>query len=336
MNSPGHRRTALSGRLVAIVAILSLAACGNGGNYGDSGSPPVQGSRLFAADSGNHAIGSLINSNPMPGTITVDRIITGSNTGLAGLDVPAIALDSTRDLLYVSNPLGVIVFANAGTANGDLAPARTPATASAGNFSSIYLDTGHDRLYVAEDNTGVNVYDNASTLNLASPNRTLTGNFGTGFNIRSLAVDVGRDILYVAVTTPAPTSLILVFNGAAGISGTSVTADRTIAFAASADISIFLDAAADRLYVSDPDGVISVLDNASTQDVAAVAARTIDPGLGALMTRLALDSTNDRLYLAAHSFLIVVPNVSTANGSVTGTALSAPAGGDVTAVAVRP
>jgi hypothetical protein len=250
-----------------------------------------------------------------------------------------MALDSARDLLYVSNDIAILVFANASTANGNVGPALTPATASTGNFSSLYIDTINDRLYVGEDSIGVKVYDKASTLNLATPDRTLTGNFGTGFSVRSIAVDVSQDILYVAVTTTAPSPSILAFNGAAAIGG-SHTPDRalTLTFAASApDVSILLDAANNRLYVSDPGGSITVLDNASTQPTGtAVVARSIDPGVGAIMTKLALDEANDRLYVAAQSSLIIVPNASSASGAAAHTALAAPMSGVLTAVAVKP
>lgn len=250
-----------------------------------------------------------------------------------------MALDPARDLLYVSNAIAVLLFANASTADGNVSPASTPATPSMGNFSSLYIDTTHDRLYVGEDSVGVKIYDKASTLNAAAPDRILTGNFGTGFSIRSVAVDVTEDILYVAVTTAAPSPSILAFNGAATIDG-SHTPDRALAltFAASApDVSILLDAANNRLYVSDPGGSITVLDNASTQPTGtALVARSIDPGVGAIMTKLALDEANDRLYVAAQSSLIIVPNASSASGAATYTALAAPMSGVLTAVAVKP
>jgi len=330
-----HARAALFGRIAPLLAILSLAACGHDG--GSSPLPPIP-SKLFAADSGNHVIVSFINSNPSgPGAVPANRLITGADTSFATSNIPAMTLDVGRDLLYVSNGPQVIVFAGASTANGDASPARTPATASAGNFSSLYIDTANDRLYVGETfGGGVSVYDNASTLNLATPNRTLIPDFGTGFQVRGVAVDVVNDILYVAGSTSSSTS-ILAFNGASAISGIQPP-NRAIALPLSSDISILLDAANDRLYVSDSGGNISVLDNASTQDVTAVVARAFSLG-SALMTKLALDPVNDRLYLAAHSSLIIVPGINAAPGGSlpAGTyQLVAPTAGDVTAVAVTP
>jgi hypothetical protein len=291
------------------------------------------------ADSGNNAISSFINSNPVgPGVVGADRLIIGADTNLGGTVVPAIALDSSRDLLYVSNGDQVIVFAGASTANGDASPARTPASVSVGSFSSLYLDSTNDRLYVGEtDFGGIKIYDKASTLNLAAPDRILTGDFGSGFQVRGVAVDVARDILYVAGTTSSSTS-ILAFSSAASISG-SQPPNRTITLAPSPDISILFDAANDRLYASDPGGNISVLDSASQLPSGpAVPTKTFALG-SAIMTKLALDPVNDRLYVAAHSFLVVVPGISVASSGFlpAGTyQLVPPMSGDVTAVAVTP
>jgi len=335
---PAHPGKDWFGHLALILTISSLAACGGGGS---SSSPaPTPGSKLFAVDSGNDAIASFVNSNPGPGAVVVDRIITGSNTTLTGKTVPAIALDIVKDLLYVSTELSVVVFTGASTANNNVAPARTVTSIGAGNLHSLYLDSVHDRLYVGDMVAGIKVFDSASTAMSATPNRTITGNFGTHFSIRGVAVDVARDILYVAsYDSVAVATSIFAFNGAAALDG-SHAPDRTITLAASQDISIFLDqaGASDSLYVSDPGGGISVLDNARMQDGASMVARTISLGGGAGQTTLALDSVNDRLYAAAHSSLIVVPGASTAAGAPpAGTfQLLAPLGGDVTAVAVKP
>jgi len=335
MRRARSRGLILRPRLALILAVSILAACGDHG--GSSPLPPVP-SKLFVADSGNHAIASFINSNPSgPGAVPANRLITGADTGFATSNISAMTLDAGRDLLYVSNGTQVIAFAGANAANGDVRPAGTPATASVGNFSSLYIDTANDRLYVGETlGGGVSAYDNASTLNLAAPNRTLIPNFGTGFQVRGVAVDVVNDTLYVAGTTSTSTS-ILAFNGAAAISGVQPP-NRAIALPLSSDISILLDAANDRLYVSDSGGNISVLDNAGTQDVTAVVARAFSLG-SALMPKLALDPVNDRLYVAAHSSLIIVPGINAAPGGPlpAGTyQLVAPTAGDVTAVAVTP
>ena len=65
--------------IVAVVQLACLAACGGSGGYGGGGgNTPVTGvgpSKVFAADSGHMAIGSLANPDPGAGAIAIDRII---------------------------------------------------------------------------------------------------------------------------------------------------------------------------------------------------------------------------------------------------------------------
>src|SRR5688572_22986958 len=114
------------GRWLTIVLIAGVSACGGGGG-GSSGPGP---SKVFAADEVNGGVGSTENSNPTPGTqIAITRIITGVNTqipvgpGCSGC-LPSLALDSSRDQLYVSTSTNILVFNNAGTATGNIAPSR--------------------------------------------------------------------------------------------------------------------------------------------------------------------------------------------------------------------
>ena len=153
--------------------LLGLAGCGGGGGGGSS-TPP---SKVFVSDGANHAIGSLVNANPSPGTFAVDRIIIGSSTGLGTAGgtpsystLPSIALDAAGDRLYVSTQTNVRVFDQAGTASGNVAPARTissmvtkGAVLSSVNFFSLFLDTANNRLYVADADGYLFVFDGAST-----------------------------------------------------------------------------------------------------------------------------------------------------------------------------
>jgi hypothetical protein len=331
---------------VVILAIASLAACGKGG--GSSSPAPTPGSKLFVADSGNHAIASFVNSNPAPGAgtipVPVDRIITGSNINLPG-NIPAFALDATNDRLYVSNELSVLVFNNASTASGNTGPSRTAATLGSGNFTSLFVDTTNDRLYVGDGPNGVKVFNSASTLtgntgpDTPTPNRFLT-NFGTGSSIRGLAVDVTKNVLYVAGVTTAPSIVVSIFDNADAVDAAAAPV-RTITIAATSDMGgIFLDSTNDRLYLSDPVGHILVYDTVSAKnDPAATPDRTINLPT-ASKAQLAVDIVNDRLYAAppgAGGYLLIVQNASTASGpQPTSVELLPPANGDLTAVAVKP
>src|SRR5687768_7025955 len=113
-------------KLIASALILvGMAGCGGGG--GGDGGDGRPSSKLFVVDSGNQAIGSMINPNPSPGTLAVDRIISGANTGLGtpGIGTPSVstlpslALDAAGDRIYVATQLSVLQWENAGFASGN-------------------------------------------------------------------------------------------------------------------------------------------------------------------------------------------------------------------------
>jgi hypothetical protein len=112
-------------RLAALLfAVLAIGSCGGGGGGGGGSS----GSKVFVADSGTHAIGSVDNPNPPPGNVKVDRIITGTSSNFINGNIPALFLDVARDQLYVSNESSIVVFNNARFANGPIDYNRRVAT----------------------------------------------------------------------------------------------------------------------------------------------------------------------------------------------------------------
>jgi hypothetical protein len=181
--------------------------------------------------------------------------------------------------LYVSNSGGgsILRFDNAFTANGDAAPAATisGANTTLNSPSFMTLDAAADRLYVA--NTGdlsVVIFDGISTrtgiANIA-PTRTIAG-VATGLlQPTDVALDKGRDMLYVADDID-----IFVFNSAsAATTNGNVPFARDISpgFAVSA---IFLDATNNRLFVADQAAdAIAIFDNASTLNGTVTASRVV-------------------------------------------------------------
>ncbi|HET7765180.1 MAG TPA: hypothetical protein VFK92_08815, partial [Burkholderiales bacterium] len=176
MNSSISRRW---GALGLAFALLALVSCGGGG--GGSSTPPAPGSKLFVSDGGNHAIASIINAAPTLGsTFTIDRIIQGANTGL-GLPggtpsistIPSMALDASKDRLFVATQGTLVTFDNASVANGNISPSRfitglIPASggglAHAVNFYKIDVDKTNDRLYSVDFQGEVHIYNGISTL----------------------------------------------------------------------------------------------------------------------------------------------------------------------------
>src|SRR5258708_12116352 len=110
-------------------SLLGLAACGGGGGYGGGGgSMPTgaAGSKAFAADSPHSMIGSLINPNPGPGTIMVDRTIGGMfNYPGFSTNIGSLALDTSNAPLYVGNGTSILRLNRASPAKRAIFPLHT-------------------------------------------------------------------------------------------------------------------------------------------------------------------------------------------------------------------
>lgn len=343
--NPGSSLAGMFKSITAVALVSCVAACGGGGGGGGggSGSPaapttPAAASKIFVADTSNSAVASVVNTNPSPGVMVVDRIIVGSNTGIVGADIRGMAYDTSHDRLFLANGLAILVFANASTASGNIAPARTIALTKPA--MAIFLDAANDRLYVAGDGNGVDgqdqvqVFDSAGTLNGSpAPNRTIQITLAThAFQMTGIAVDTNLDILYVsgAAGNPTYSPRILSYNSAS-TSNTSGAADHEIAFSqATFPGPLVSDRLNNRLYMASfGDHTAQVFDNAST---ASGAARIINPN--ASVGYMALDVANDRLYATAGNGVSLIPNASTANGVVSTTFAIAPGGSSLNAIAI--
>jgi hypothetical protein len=128
------------------------------------------------------------------GNIAPTRTITSSAlTAVQG----GIALDTTRNILYVGNGANtILVFTNASTANGATTPARTITASGMTSMYGIAIDTVNDRLYVA-NYANVQVLNNASIISGAvTPNRTIT-TAGIAMSNIGVAIDTTNDLLYI-------------------------------------------------------------------------------------------------------------------------------------------
>jgi hypothetical protein len=302
-------------------------------------------SKLFAADSTHKLIGSLADPDPATGPLTVDRVIGPmspyftNNAGFS-MNIGSLALDPTRDYLYVGNGTSILVFHSASTANGDLY--NNAAIGPIGNTGSMFLDAANDRLYVGDDMNNVKVFSPASTANSTSTPRLVTGMTKP---IHGVAVDAGRNILYVSndTTTPSLTHQISVFDNAATV--TTAPPNRTITpTVANANQSvggIFLDAAGDILYVAGGSGspqvmVFSGASSANDMSGALVPGKILTFPSGIL--KVVVDTTHDRLYaVGSNGHIYLVEAVSTLSpGAVAAKDTSLSNGGMLTAVAVNP
>jgi hypothetical protein len=329
---------------VMLSSLLGLAACkggysNNGAGYGMSTPTGAAGSKAFAADSPHSAIGSLVNPNPGPGTIMVDRTIMGIYTQLSN-NIGSLALDTANDRLYAGNGMSILVFNGASQANGDPFVDRVITNNPAsGNTGSLFLDTVNNRLYVGDGAVGVRVFNNASGINGATAStRLITGDFGTTFTIHGVAVDTtSKNILYVSndTITPSSSHQISVFDNASTVNGSN-TPNRTITPNPVSPVGgIFLDAANDRLYVASGSSTNVMVFNAASAATGSTAPARIMT-FPSTITSVFVETVNDRLYAVSLGAIYILSSASTASGVVTATAVLAPSGGGFTAVAVAP
>lgn len=226
--------------------------------------------------------------------------------------------------LYVTDQSGnaILRFDNGLTATGNQAPAAiitgSNTTLNAPQF--LALDTSADRLFVANIGApSILVFDNISTTNAnATPTRTITGPPGTLSSPSDVALDKSRDLLYVA---DGPE--IIVFSPASTVNGTDQATKDIFVFFNSTPIQsqgIFLDAANDRLYITDPAAnAIDVFDNFSTLATGnATANRNISGGSTQLArpASVALDGSGNLVVAnSGNGTITVYANAATASGN---------------------
>lgn len=156
--------------------------------------------RLFLADPAG-TINIFDNASTLNGSVVPNRVIAGAATQLA---IPVLlVLDSSGRLIVVNQangvvppiPFNILVFANAGSANGNVAPAAV-FTLSANQQPVGMAVSPSGELYVVDVSPSVNVYSNITTAtgNLA-PVRTISGpNTGLvgGVGTNGIALDPTR------------------------------------------------------------------------------------------------------------------------------------------------
>ena len=340
-----HRAFALLAASAMLSSLLGLAACG-GSTYGGGGNMPVTTvgpSKLFAADSTDSVIGSLVNPDPAAGSLAPDRVIGPTSPyffNYAGFstNIRSLALDTTRDYLYVGNGTLVLVFHGASTANGDLiADAKF---GPIGNTGSMFLDAASDRLYVGDDVNDVKVFSGASTASGTPTPRHITG---VTTPIHGVAVDTTptKNILYVS-NENSSTHQISVFENADAV--TTAAPSRTIVPTVSAVNQpvggISVDATHDVLYVapgSTGNGIM-VFNTASAANGSIPPAKTLTITSAPGILSVLVDPANDRLYaVGSNGHIYLIEAVSTlSSGTATAKDASLSSGALLTAVAVSP
>jgi DNA-binding beta-propeller fold protein YncE len=213
---------------LGLIAATGSIDCGGGGSNGGDGGGGGPTGKLYVSGCTSNSILSYDNANSVSGAVLPNRTISGALTTLN--NPGGIFGDTANDRLYMANYIGnsILVFNNASTASGNIAPNRTISGGSTtlNNPGGIFVDTTNNRLYVANyGGDSILLFSNASTAdgNIA-PNRTISGGSTTLNNPGGIFVDTTNNRLYVANYTG---NSILVFNNASTASG-EIAPSRTV------------------------------------------------------------------------------------------------------------
>lgn len=188
--------------------------------------PAAATGKLYESNANGNSIFRFDNAFTATGNVTAAATIVGSATTL---NSPAfITLDATNDRLYVANNGGIsiLIFENASTKSGNIAPDRTIFGVATNLFSpvDVAVDPVNDFLYVADD-VDILVFENAST---TTGNVAPLHDLSLGFTASAVYVDSANDRLYVA---DSANSAIHIYDGASSLDG-NVTSNRTLLGAA--------------------------------------------------------------------------------------------------------
>ncbi len=224
---------------------------------------------------------------------------------------------TTAETLYVSDSStnSILRFSNAAVATGNASPAVLSGAATQLNSPQhIFIDEPNNRLYVANQGTGsVLVWDAASTKSgPAAPNRTISGLATNLLSPVDVAVDTGKDLLYVADGRD-----VFVFSGASTANGSPPPLhDIQVGFVIG---GMYLDATNDRLFLTDPGAnQVNVFNNASTLNLTVAPSRSIF-GSATLLnqpTGVAVDSVNKLIVSnAGNNSITVYVNAAAVNNN---------------------
>ena len=178
---------------------------------------------LIVCNSTSNAITSYKNANDTNGNLTPDGNVQGAATTLSA--PRTLTINPGADLLFVADANNILVFAGASTGgfNGNLAPARTIASAALNNPFGINFGA-NDVLYVA-NNGGKNVlvFDNASNKNgTVAPDRIINSASFAAAILFDVFID-RNDTMFVVDAI----GFIYIFNNASTLNGT-VAPDFTL------------------------------------------------------------------------------------------------------------
>jgi len=273
-------------------------------NWGETDGPPRTGSIRITDD-----INSLAD-----GATATPRIITGSNVNLPYPDIDSLTVDRYRNMIYVSDTdtNNIIVYHNAKTATGNIAPDRTITISGSSGINGIAMDTTHNRLYVSGSGS-VYIINNAST-----KNGTITADAVLTLSSQVLFIDEQNDRLYASNTGTD----VNVYDNASTLT-TGATQNRTITLTGISAYTVWVDAGTNKLYVGSRNASAGVY-NLFVFNNASMLSGTYNPDTEstariafAVLMNVMVDN-QDRLYMWANSAtsVAIYNNASTLSGNV--------------------
>ena len=137
------------------------------------------------------------NASTLSGPVTPNRTISGPLTQINAAG--PLALDGAGHLIIATKsfPSTVLVFANAGTANGNVAPATSSVITA--NFPTQLAVSPNGDLYVVDGTPALNVYSNITTASGSlTPSRAIAGS-NTGLDPPQLPISIPALINGVAI-----------------------------------------------------------------------------------------------------------------------------------------
>jgi hypothetical protein len=169
--------------------------------------------RLYVADTNDLSVVIFDKISTQNGTLnlTPTRVIAGNNTTLVS---PAdLFFDRVRNELYVLDDPNILVFnATSLSTGGNVAPTRTLTTAFVAGAAAVFVDVANDRLFVADLDGAIAIYDNASTLptGAITPSRSIAGSNTQLANPAGIQFDgQGRLVVSNLGTVSLPASITI-------------------------------------------------------------------------------------------------------------------------------
>ena len=296
------------------VLLISLSACGGGGDEaGDS--PGNDGTKvLFVPDKAHAVVGALSTLSPAVGSVKIDTFAFSAFSG------DNLQYDPVRDELYgatlAAGQVSISVYGSASRGSAGAALVRSfklPADVLRANW--LTLDRATGTLYIAatrQADSTLLAYKNAATLT-----GTPTPDRNQAFSALSQpAFDFTRGIIY------AGTARLTLATGQQIATLPSLPAGGT---------SIAIDSQRDVLYLANSlDNTLRVITQASTANATIVAALPL-----ANIQYVTVDPANNRLYVSVLATTFVFENASTISGNAANATTITSAGSTLGGVAFR-